>query len=141
MNLDPQLQIAQSFPLFISAASNYLGFTLPQLHIDMAEAYQSGHEYISISAFRNSAKSYLAELYACWRLYNNPTLWILVVSGESSRADQFSRSVGGMMQQLPWLQHIAPKNISKSFTVSGIQGGDWPSLTSRTSRGNLRGPR
>lgn len=141
MTLDPKLQIAKSFPLFVAAASRYLGFTVPQLHIDMAKAYQSGFEYVSISAFRNSAKSYLAELYVCWRLYLNPTLWVLVVSGESSRADQFAQSVGGTMQQLPWLQHIAPSRVSKSFTVSGIQTGDWPSLTSRTSRGNLRGPR
>lgn len=135
------LKLATSFPYFVESAGAYLGFDVPDLHVDMAEAFASGYEYVGISAFRNSAKSYLAELYAGWRLFLNPSLWILVVSGESSRAEQFSSSVGGLLSQVPWLQHLAPSKPSKSFNVRGIAHGEWPSLTSRTSRGNLRGPR
>lgn len=135
------LDLALSFPKFVQASGEYMGFDVPELHLRMADAFVTGDDFIGISAFRNSAKSYVSTLYAAWRLMLEPRLWILVVSGETKRAEQFSSSVAAHLSQLPWLNHLAPKTGSKSFNVSGISPGEWPSLTSRTSRGNLRGPR
>lgn len=135
------VRLASSFPYFVQQTGLFLGFNVPDLHQAMAEAFACGEEYIGISAFRNSAKSYLAELYVCWRLFLNPTLWVMVVSGESTRADQFSSSVCGTLMQVPWLKHLAPVRPGKKFTVRGIAPGEWPSLMSKSVKGSLRGPR
>ena len=137
----PLVDLALSFPLFVEAVGVRLGFDVPDLHVEMAKGFVSGEDYLGLQAFRNSAKSYLAELYVCWRIWLEPRLWVLVVSGEASRAEQFSSAVAGHLQQIPWLKHLAPSNASKSFTLQGVPKGEWPTLTSRTSRGNLRGPR
>ena len=144
---DPQqlYDLASSFPEFVRQTGEYHGLDVPDIHLDIARALETGHDFVGITGFRGAGKSYVTELYACWRYFLQPQLQVIAACGEALRSRQFSVSVATFLHETPWLRHLAPgvdlSRVGEKWNLSGIKVGDWPSLTSRTTRGNFRGPR
>jgi hypothetical protein len=72
-------------------------------------------------SFRNSGKSTLVALYAAWRLYRNPDLRILTLSGEFSLAKAMVRQVRRIIERHPLTRSIVPARAEQwaadQFTV------------------------
>ncbi len=112
---------------------------------DMAEYLQSNEKRIVIEAFRGAGKSYITSAFACHQLYLNPEVKILVVSASKIRADDFSTFTMRLIQDMPLLQHLVPKEGQRqskiSFDVGPSSASHSPSVKSAGITGQLAGSR
>jgi hypothetical protein len=112
---------------------------------DMAEYLQSDEKRIVIEAFRGAGKSYITSAFACHQLYLNPEVKILVVSASKIRADDFSTFTMRLIQEMPILQHLIPKEGQRqskiSFDVGPAKASHSPSVKSAGITGQLAGSR
>lgn len=111
----------------------------------MAEWLQTGPEKLVIEAFRGIGKSWVTAAYVCWLLYRDPQLKIMVVSASKTRADDFSTFTLRLIHELPFLQHLIPKDGQRSskisFDVGPSRADQSPSVKSVGITGQLTGSR
>lgn len=111
----------------------------------MAEWLQTGPEKLVIEAFRGIGKSWVTAAYVCWLLYREPQLKIMVVSASKIRADDFSTFTLRLIHELPFLQHLIPKDGQRSskisFDVGPARADQSPSVKSVGITGQLTGSR
>jgi hypothetical protein len=91
------------------------------------------NKFRMLMAMRGLAKSLTAQIYSCWRLYNDPNEKILVMSGMDKRAKNFTHFMQKILSLCPFLQHLSPRlNIertsSNAFDVRGATPSDSPSV-------------
>ena len=112
---------------------------------DIAHYIQTGPRRAVIEAFRGVGKSWVTSAAACWFLWNNPDVKILVVSASKERADAFSTFVKRLIGEIPVLQHLAPKAGQRdsviSFDVGPAKPDHSPSLKSVGITGQITGSR
>lgn len=112
---------------------------------DIAHFIQTGPRRAVIEAFRGVGKSWITSAAACWFLWNNPDVKILVVSASKERADAFSTFVKRLISEIPVLQHLAPKPGQRdsviSFDVGPARPDHSPSLKSVGITGQITGSR
>ena len=85
---------------------------LPQptaLQYDIADYLQDKNRRLIIEAFRGAGKSWITSAYVLWRLLLDPQLNILVVSASKNRADDFSTFCLRLLEEMPILHHLKPK--------------------------------
>jgi hypothetical protein len=106
---------------------------------------QHGPKRSIIEAFRGVGKSFLTSAFVCWVLLNNPQKKILVVSASKERADAFSTFVKRLINEVPILQHLKPKEGQRdsviSFDVGPAIADHSPSVKSVGITGQLTGSR
>lgn len=111
----------------------------------MAEWLQSGPPRLVIEAFRGIGKSWVTAAYVCWLLYCNPQLKIMVVSASKLRADDFSTFTLRLITEIPFLQHLQPRDGQRSskisFDVGPARADQSPSVKSVGITGQLTGSR
>jgi len=111
----------------------------------MAEWLQNGPEKLVIEAFRGIGKSWVTAAYVCWLLYRDPQLKIMVVSASKLRADDFSTFTLRLIEEIPFLQHLQPKQGQRSskiaFDVGPARADQSPSVKSVGITGQLTGSR
>jgi hypothetical protein len=111
----------------------------------MAEWLQSGPDRLVIEAFRGIGKSWVTAAFVCWLLYRNPQLKIMVVSASKTRADDFSTFTLRLIHEIPFLQHLIPKDGQRSskisFDVAPARPDQSPSVKSVGITGQLTGSR
>jgi hypothetical protein len=78
----------KDFREFAYLGMKFLGFNLTEMQADIAEYMQKGPRKRMVAAQRGEAKTTLAALYATWRLIQDQTCRVLIVSaGEKQSSD------------------------------------------------------
>ena len=111
----------------------------------MADWLQHGPRHLVIEAFRGIGKSWVTAAYVLWLLYCNPQLKIMVVSASKTRADDFSTFLLRLIEEVPWLEHLKPREGQRSskisFDVGPAKADQSPSIKSVGITGQLTGSR
>ena len=136
----------KDFRNFLFVVWTHLNLPEPTpVQYDMAEYLQSDEKRIVIEAFRGAGKSYITSAFACHQLYLNPEVKIHVVSASKIRADDFSTFTMRLIQEMPILQHLIPKEGQRqskiSFDVGPAKASHSPSVKSAGITGQLAGSR
>ena len=134
------------FRYFLFLIWKHLGLPDPTpIQTDIAAYLQYGHKRKVIEAFRGVGKSWITAAYVLFRLYHDPQLKILVVSASKERADNFSTFTLRLINDVPWLSHLAPRNGQRnskiSFDVGEAKPDQSPSVKSVGLFGQLTGSR
>ena len=115
------------------------------IQYDIAEYLQSDIKRSVIEAFRGVGKSYITSAYCCHTLLLDPQKKILVVSASKIRADDFSTFTQRLINEMPLLAHLRPREgqrMSKiSFDVGPAKASHSPSVKSVGITGQLAGSR
>lgn len=115
------------------------------LQYDIANYLQTGPNKICIQAFRGVGKSFITSAYACWVLLNDPQKKIFVVSASKQRADAFTTFTMRLIDEMPILQHLKPKDNQRAsrieFDVGPAIADQSPSVRSVGITGQLTGSR
>ena len=121
---------------------------LPQptaLQYDIATYLQSDERRIIIEGFRGIGKSWITSAYVCFQLFLNPQLNILIVSASKTRADDASTFILRLINEVPILQHLIPKDSQRqskiSFDVAPARASHQPSVKSVGIFGQMTGSR
>ena len=134
------------FRYFLFLIWKHLGLPDPTpIQNDIAAYLQYGHKRKVVEAFRGVGKSWITAAYVLFRLYHDPQLKILVVSASKERADNFSTFTLRLINDVPWLSHLAPRNGQRnskiSFDVGEAKPDQSPSVKSVGLFGQLTGSR
>lgn len=104
-----------------------------------------GPRRIVVEAFRGVGKSWLTAAYVCWLLWKDPQHKIMVVSASKERADSFSIFVKQLIETIPELAHLRPRNDQRNsnlaFDVGPALPDQSPSVKSVGITGQLTGSR
>lgn len=94
------------FREFAYIGMRFLGFTLTDMQADIAEYMQKGPRKRMVAAQRGEAKSTLAALYAVWRLIQDQSCRILIVSGAEKQASDVANLIIRMLETWPLLCYL-----------------------------------
>lgn len=140
------------FRVFLRQVWDYLGLPPPTpVQNDIAynlqhapELYDNGRRVI-IQAFRGIGKSWITVAFVCWLFFINPELKIMVVSASQGLADDFTKFVKQLIEGMPMLQHLKPREGQRDsgikFDVGPSRPSKDPSLKSVGITGQLTGSR
>lgn len=139
------------FRVFLFVVWTFLGLPEPTpIQYDIAHYLQriyfrQGPRRAIIQAFRGVGKTWITVAFVCWVLYCNPQLKILVVSASKLHADNFTTFTMRLIQEMPQLKHLRPReeqrNSKVSFDVAPAQADHSPSVKSVGITGQLTGSR
>lgn len=134
------------FRNFLFLAWEYLNLPPPtDVQYDIADFLQSDTRRRVIMAFRGVGKSWITSAYVCWRLAMNPQLNILVVSASKQRADDFTTFTRQLIDLMPELHPLKPREGQRdskiSFDVGPALPDHAPSVKSAGITGQIAGSR
>jgi len=143
MKEDP---LKKDFRLFLHVVWKHLGLPKPTpVQLDIASYMQHGPRRKMVQAFRGVGKTWVYAAFVCWRFYCNPEWKIMVVSATKTTADDFSRFVKRLIQEMPLLAHLVPgddqRNSNVFFDVGPSRPSKDPSLKSVGITGQITGSR
>ena len=138
--------LREDFRLFLRLIWNHLRLPSPTpIQLNIAQYLQGGPRRRIISAFRGVGKSWITAAYVCWRLYREPQLKILVVSASKNLSDNFSTFCLQLINNIPELTHLAPRddqrNAKVQFDVGPAEPSKDPSVRSVGITGQITGGR
>lgn len=112
---------------------------------DIATFLSTGPTKVSIQAFRGVGKSFITSAYVLWELYRDPQKKIFVVSASKSRADNFTTFTLQLINEMPLLAHLRPREDQRSsrveFDVGPATADQSPSVRSVGITSQLAGSR
>ena len=136
----------KNFKNFLYLCWKFLKLPEPTLiQYDIADYIQTNERRLVVEAFRGVGKSWITSAYVCHQLLLNPQKNILVVSASKSRADDFSTFTQRLVNEMPILQHLIPRDDQRhskiSFDVAPAIASHSPSVKSMGITGQLTGSR
>jgi len=136
----------KDFRNFVCLAWDHLGLPEPTpVQLDIAKYLQKGPRRRVIQAFRGVGKSWLTSAYVVWRLLHDPSLNVLVVSASKQRADDFSTFTLRLINEIPFCQHLKPRdhqrNSKIAFDVGPAPASQAPSVVSKGITSQITGSR
>lgn len=142
----PLHPIQEDFRKFTYVVWQHLNLPEPTpIQYDIAKYLQQGPKRSVIEAFRGVGKSWLTSAFVCWILLNDPQKKILVVSASKERADAFASFVKRLINEIPVLHHLKPKEGQRdsmlAFDVGPALPDHSPSVKSVGITGQLTGSR
>ena len=115
-----------------------------QIDIARTVANPKNKKFI-LQAFRGIGKSFILCAYVVWLLWNNPQLKVLIVSASKERADANSIFIKNIIELLPFLSEMKPRQGQRDSVISfdvGLATPDHsPSVKSVGISGQLTGSR
>jgi hypothetical protein len=93
---------------FAEAGMRFLGYELTEVQGDIANFMAHGPRLRMVQAQRGEAKSTLAALYAVWRIIQDPSLPVLIVSGGDTQASEISYLIVRLIMQWDMLAYLRP---------------------------------
>ena len=115
------------------------------LQYDIADYMQNGDKRAIVQAFRGCGKSWICSAYVVHQLLMNPAMNILVVSASKTRSDDFSTFTLRLINEMPILAHLRPKDNQRqskiSFDVGPAPASHAPSVKSLGISSQLTGSR
>lgn len=125
-----EIRMAEDFRLFLWFMWRELGLPDPtDLQYDIASYTQTGPRRRIIEAFRGCGKSWITAIYVLWLLWRDPNHRILVVSASKDRADAFSIFVKQLIENVPMLRVLLPRDGQRSSNVAFDVGPSSPDQT------------
>jgi hypothetical protein len=142
-SIDPRLA---DFRNFLKLVWDHLGLPDPTpIQYDIAKYIQKGPRRAVVQAFRGVGKSYITSAYVVHQLLLDPSKTILVVSASKQRADDFSTFTLRLIEEMPILQHLRPRETQRyskiAFDVGPAPAQHAPSVTSKGITSQLTGSR
>lgn len=139
-------RVLDDFRVFVYIVWKHLGLPEPTpVQYDICYYLQHGPKRSVIEAFRGVGKSWVTSAFVCWLLLRNPQLKILVVSASKERADAFSSFVKRLINEIPILSHLKPKEGQRdsmiAFDVGPAKPDHSPSMKSVGITGQITGSR
>lgn len=95
--------IFKDFWVFAYVGMKFLGFNLTDMQADISRYMQHGPRKKMVCAQRGEAKSTLAALYAVWRLIQDQSTRVLIVSGGEKQASEVATLVIRLIETWPLL--------------------------------------
>lgn len=156
MDILERFQIAEymrdeysSFPDFAELGMGFLGFPLTPIQKDISEYMHTGPRLRMVMAQRGEAKSTLAALYSVWRLIQNPSEAVLVVSGGEAQASEVATLIIRLILQWEILEYLRPDKQAGDRTSAVMFDIHWalkglnksPSVACVGITANLQGKR
>lgn len=140
------LEQLRDFRNFLFVVWKHLNLPNPtDLQYDIAEFMQYGPKRTVIMAFRGVGKSWICSAYVVHQLLLDPSKNFLVVSASKSRSDDFSTFTLRIINEIPCLQHLKPRDgqrFSKvAFDVAPAPPAHAPSVKSLGITSQLTGSR
>jgi hypothetical protein len=135
------------FVFFIFVLWKALSLPVPtRCQIDMCKKLAAGdNRRFILQAFRGIGKSFLTCGFVVWKLWNNPDLKFMIVSASKERADANSIFIKRIIDLMPQLQELKPKQGQRdaviSFDVGPAKPDHSPSVKSVGITGQLTGSR
>lgn len=134
------------FKVFLYVVWAHLGLPEPtRSQYAIADQLQHGPKRLIIEAFRGVGKSWVTCAFVCWLLYCNPDLKVLVVSASKLYADQNSAFIQRIINEMPFLAHLRPRDGQFSsrimFDVGAARTSKDPSVKSVGITGQITGSR
>ena len=114
--------------MFLCEVWSYL--TLPKptpVQLDMAYNLQYAPDRFVIQAFRGVGKSWILVAFCLWHLFLDAQKKIMVVSASQTLADDFSRFAKQLIDGMPLLQHLKPKQGQQDSGIAFMVGPALPS--------------
>ena len=115
------------------------------LQYDIAERMEKGPSRQVVEAFRGVGKSWIASAFVCHRLLLKPDINILVVSASKNRASDFTTFTLRLINEIPILKHLIPRdeqrNSKESFDIGPAPASHAPSVKSVGITGQITGSR
>ncbi|CBZ42022.1 terminase large subunit [Pseudomonas phage phi15] len=113
---------------------------------DMAKKLAQGDDRrFILQAFRGIGKSFITCAFVVWKLWNDPDLKIMIVSANKDRADANSVFIKRIIDLLPFLHDLKPRqgqrDSSLSFDVGPARPDHSPSVKSVGVTGGMTGSR
>lgn len=144
VTIDPRLR---DFKNFLYLVWKHLNLPQPTpIQYDIADYLQdTTNRRIIIEAFRGVGKSWITSAFVCWNLLLDPQMKVLVVSASKTRSDDFSIFTKRLINEMPVLRHLIPKddqrNSNVAFDVGPAAASHAPSVKSLGITGQLTGSR
>lgn len=135
------------FVFFLFVLWKALSLPVPtRCQIDMARKLSAGdNRRFILQAFRGIGKSFITCAFVVWKLWNNPDLKFMIVSASKERADANSIFIKQIIDLMPQLQELKPKQGQRdaviSFDVGPAKPDHSPSVKSVGITGQLTGSR
>lgn len=135
------------FVFFLFVLWKALSLPVPtRCQIDMAKKLSAGdNRRFILQAFRGIGKSFITCAFVVWKLWNNPDLKFMIVSASKERADANSVFIKRIIDLMPQLQELKPKQGQRdaviSFDVGPAKPDHSPSVKSVGITGQLTGSR
>jgi hypothetical protein len=95
-------------PFLYDVITGLLGFDCTELQLDIALYLEFGPTYRMIQAQRGQAKTTITACYGVWRIIQDPTTRILIVSSGSDMATEISNWVIQIIMGMPELECLRP---------------------------------
>ena len=121
-----------------------LGMPKPtRIQYDIADWLQNGPTRRMIQAFRALGKSWITCVYACWRLWKNPDIRILIVSANEKKATENAVFIKQLIDTVPVLSPLRGGQLDSvlNFTVRGAGPSPSPSVRCDGIFGQITGAR
>lgn len=140
-------RMRDDFVFFIFVLWKALSLPVPtRCQIDMCKKLAAGdNRRFILQAFRGIGKSFLTCGFVVWKLWNNPDLKFMIVSASKERADANSIFIKRIIDLMPQLQELKPKQGQRdaviSFDVGPAKPDHSPSVKSVGITGQLTGSR
>ncbi|QNM37893.2 terminase large subunit [Citrobacter phage NS1] len=140
-------RMRDDFVFFIFVLWKALSLPVPtRCQIDMCKKLAAGdNRRFILQAFRGIGKSFLTCGFVVWKLWNNPDLKFMIVSASKERADANSIFIKRIIDLMPQLQELKPKQGQRdaviSFDVEPAKPDHSPSVKSVGITGQLTGSR
>ena len=136
----------KDFRNFLFLCWGHLGLPEPtETQYQIAEYLQNGPKRRIIEAFRGVGKSWITSAYVVHTLLLDPNKNILVVSASKQRSDDFSTFTLRLIDEMPLLQHLRPKENQRSskvaFDVGPASASHAPSVVSKGITSQITGSR
>ena len=143
MTVDPRIK---DFRNFLFVCWEHLNLPSPTaIQYDIADYIQHGPKRRVIQAFRGVGKSWITSAYVVHQLLLDPSMNILVVSASKQRSDDFSTFTLRLINEMPILQHLKPKdsqrNSKVAFDVAPAPASHAPSVVSKGITSQITGSR
>lgn len=139
-------RIKADFRVFMKVVWDHINLPDPTpCQYDIAKFLQHGPNKIGILAFRGVGKSFITSAYVLWELYRDPQKKIFVVSASKQRADNFTTFTLQLINEMPLLKHLRPKEGQRAsrveFDVGPATADQSPSVRSVGITSQLAGSR
>jgi hypothetical protein len=138
--------LIKDFRSFLKLVWEHLGLPIPtDIQYDIADNLQNGPKRLVIEAFRGVGKSWITSALVCWLLMVDSDTKVKVVSASKGRADDFSIFTKRLINEIPSLANLRPREGQRSsnlsFDVGPAGASHAPSVSSAGITGQLTGSR
>lgn len=134
------------FRNFLWLIWDHLGLPAPTwIQYDIAQYLQHGPKRLVVEGYRGVGKTWITVAYAAWHLLVDPQVKILVVSASKAHADNFSIFLKRLIDEVPVLSHLRPREGQRNsvvmFDVGPALPAHAPSVKSVGITGQITGSR